>query len=96
MDESGRRRAEDEAKRLSERREVVSKATGDLLSAALNLAGNLIGNTDAAAADKVDRIADQLSEAIETDERGRPQIKITLADQDALRDLATTLAKLIQ
>ncbi|TWU08334.1 DEAD/DEAH box helicase [Stieleria varia] len=97
VDESNQRRVEAEIQQLSQRRESVSKATGDLVSAALTLAGSLIGGDDANAAksETVDRLTEQLSKAIDTDEQGRPQLKITLPSQDALRDLATTLAKLL-
>ncbi|MCG8653420.1 MAG: DEAD/DEAH box helicase, partial [Pirellulales bacterium] len=98
VDESSQRRAEEEAKQLSQQRQRVSQATGDLVSAALNLAGNLLVDDEATPANSqaVDKLTDQLSKAIETDEQGRPQLTITLADQNALRSLASTLAKLIQ
>lgn len=99
VDESGMRRAEQEAQQLAKKREGISRATGDLVSAALKLAGNLLDSptepttpTD----DKlVNKLADQLSNSVEKDEAGRPQIKITLSDQEDLRDLARTLAKLL-
>lgn len=90
-------RVEQEAQQLRDRRENVSKAAGDLVSAALNLAGNLLSSDSrrTTTPETVDQLAQQLSETIETDEQGRPQIKITLADKDALRGLAETLAKLL-
>lgn len=45
--------------------------------------------------EKVDMLSNKLSEAIERDEQGRPQLKIVLPGNDALRDLAATLAKLL-
>ena len=102
LDESGMRRAEKEAEQLAQKRQCISKATGDLVSAALSLAGNLLASDDPSQAGSqpdsavVDKLTDQLTETIETDEQGRPQIRITLQDQSALRDLATTLAKLLK
>jgi SNF2 family DNA or RNA helicase len=99
LDESGRRRAEEDAKRLSQsRQQEVSKAAGDLLSAALGLVGNLLGHDASVASNQetVDNLTAQLSQSMEFDEYGRPQIKNTLESQDALRSLATSLARLIQ
>ncbi|TWT65953.1 DEAD/DEAH box helicase [Allorhodopirellula solitaria] len=98
VDESQQRRVEAEAERLAgeKRREQVAQAGGQLLSAALSLAGGLVGNT-AAEPDqaKVDALTSKLSESIERDEQGRPQLKISLPSDDALRDLASTLARLL-
>ncbi len=98
VDESQQRRVEAEAERLAgeKRREQVAQAGGQLLSAALSLAGGLVGNT-AAEPDqaKVDALTNKLSESIERDEQGRPQLKISLPSDEALRDLATTLARLL-
>lgn len=98
LDESQQRRVEAEAERLAgeKRREQVAQAGGQLLSAALSLAGGLVGNT-AAEPDqaKVDALTSKLGESIERDEQGRPQLKISLPSDEALRDLATTLARLL-
>ncbi|TWT97351.1 DEAD/DEAH box helicase [Neorhodopirellula pilleata] len=112
VDESSQRRTEAELEQIHRHREDISKATGDLVSAALALAGNLLGgnsqgghsqNGDAETSSeptpehiaKVDRLTEKLSKTIETDEQGRPQLKITLPDQNALRSLADTLARLL-
>jgi hypothetical protein len=102
VDESSQRRTEAEVTRIHRHREDISKATGDLVSAALTLAGNLIGGpsdqsdqTCPQQVAKVDRLTEQLSKAMETDEQGRPQLTITLPNQDSLRTFATTLAKLL-
>lgn len=107
VDESSQRRTEAELAQIHRHREDISKATGDLVSAALSLAGNLLGGTpqvgDAEHPSeptpehiaKVDCLTEKLSNTIETDEQGRPQLKITLPDQNALRSLADTLARLL-
>ena len=95
--ESQQRRVESEAQRLQTRREKVSSATGQLVTAALSLAGELISQADESAVDasKVDQLTERLSESIGTDSEGRPQLTITLPDKESLRGLAATLAKLL-
>lgn len=98
IDESQQRQMAAEAERLAgqQRREHVAQAGGQLLSAALSLAGGLVGNANVEPdKEKVDMLSNKLSEAIERDEQGRPQLKISLPDDNALRDLAATLAKLL-
>lgn len=98
VDESQQSRVEAEAQRLAgeKRREQVAQASGQLLSAALSLAGGLVGDPGVEPAkEKVDALTTKLGEAIERDEQGRPQLKITLANEGALRDLARTLARLL-
>jgi superfamily II DNA/RNA helicase len=97
VDESQKRRVEEEAETLLARREKVSAASGQLVGAALALAGELI-NTPGdppPSSETVDRLTDRLSECVDTDSEGRPQLTISLPDKDALRGLATTLAKLL-
>ena len=98
IDESSLARVESESKRNAERRESVSKATGDLVTAALSLAGSLLGESDEKQADPktVTDLTGKLAESIDRDDRGRPQLTITLEDETALRTLATTLAALLQ
>ncbi len=97
VDESQQRRVAAEAERLAgeKRREQVAHAGGQLLSAALSLAGGLVGATQEPDQEKVDALSNKLGEAIERDEQGRPQLKISLPNDDALRELAATLAKLL-
>ncbi|MCD0462617.1 DEAD/DEAH box helicase [Roseiconus lacunae] len=97
VDESRLAKTEAETKAIAERREVVSKATGDLVGAALNLAGKLLGNPHQKPVDSktVDDLTSRLSESIDHDSKGRPQLTITLEDESSLRSLATTLATLL-
>ena len=44
----------------------------------------------------MDRLTSRLSECVEKDSQGRPQLTICLPDEAALRGLATTLAKLLE
>ena len=97
VDESQQRRVEAEAERLRQRKENVSAATSNLITAALSLAGELIPSASDAAPDEaiISKLTDRLSDCVEKDDQGRPQLTITLPDQNSLRSLATTLAKLL-
>ncbi len=100
IDESQQRRVDAEAEALAfnKRRESISVASGQLVTAALSLAGELIGNSNSATVvdeTTVNSLTQSLSECIERDSEGRPQLTIRLADDAALRGLATTLARLL-
>ncbi len=97
LDESQLRAVEDEAIRLSERREKVSQASSKLITAALSFASELlaVGRTPANEA-AVNMMTEQLSQCVDRDEQGRPQLKITLPDDTMLRELAQSLATLLQ
>lgn len=95
IDQSKASKVEEDAIKIAERRAGVSKAAGDLVGAALSLAGNLVGESNAPDSSTVELLTQQLSENVERDEAGNPEIKIRLDGEHALRDLATTLAKLI-
>ncbi len=99
IDESVKRRIESEAATIQARRDGVAAATGQLFGAALSLAGQILnvgGEATAPSSEAVDRMTERLSSLIETDDQGRPQLRISLPDQDALRSIATTLASLLQ
>ena len=97
VDESQQRRVESEAQTLQAKREKIAAATSGLITAALSLAGELIPTAgDKAPSDEtVKTLTERLSDCVDKDENGRPQLTITLPDTDALKGLATTLAKLL-
>ncbi|QDT07754.1 RNA polymerase-associated protein RapA [Rubripirellula lacrimiformis] len=96
VDESQKRRVEQEAEALTaQRREQVSAASGQLVMAALSLADGLVGDGVAPPQETVDRLAQRLTECVDRDISGRPQLKISLDSDDALRGFATVLAKLL-
>ncbi|MEL7338607.1 MAG: helicase-related protein, partial [Planctomycetota bacterium] len=95
VDESQAAAVEQQALQLTQRREAVSAATGQLVSAAINLAGRLAGDGSPPPTEKVETLQQQLSESMEVDEQGRSQIRITLNDQDSLKSLAESLARLL-
>jgi len=98
VDESQLRRVELEAASIQAKREGVAAATGQLVGAALALAGQLLSRGETSAPDNelVDRMTDQLTALSETDAQGRPQITISLPDEQALRGIAMTLAHLLK
>ena len=97
VDESQKRSVETQAEKLRARKESVSTATSNLVTAALTLAGELIPATGDSSPDEamINTLTDRLSDCIDKDDQGRPQLTITLPDQESLRGLATTLAKLL-
>lgn len=100
IDESLQRDVEAEVKTLSaqrdgERREKVAAAGGELLGAALNLVGQLLDTGSQPNAETVAIIHHRLVDCIEQDEAGRPQLRFTLPNEEAVKGLAETLAKLL-
>ncbi|MFK7817205.1 MAG: DEAD/DEAH box helicase [Planctomycetaceae bacterium] len=97
IDVSQQRRVEAEAEQLAEKRAKVSQASGDLITAALSLAGELIDSNSSEPANEamVSRLTDKLAECVDRDQDGRPQLTISLPNEDALKGLATNLARLL-
>jgi hypothetical protein len=95
VDESERQRVEAETRDIVARREKVAAAGGELLGAALNLVGQLIDTGSEPHPEAVTQIQDSLFKCVERDATGRPQLRLTLDDDNALRRLAQTLAKLL-
>jgi superfamily II DNA/RNA helicase len=98
VDQSQQRQVEEQTADVAARRARVSAAGGQLLGAALQMVGELVAGSQAQPVDpaRVDQLTHSLSECIEHDEAGRPQLKISLPDNNALRGLAETLARLLQ
>ncbi len=97
VDESQQRQVEDQATAIAERRQRVSAAGGQLLGAALSMVGELVGgNANPPDPARVEQLVGSLAECIERDEAGRPQLTISLPDDNALRSLAETLARLLK
>lgn len=97
IDASQKRAVEKQVETLQQRRERVSAASGQLLGAALQLVGELVGGHDAPrpTQETVDKLAGSLSECVGRDSEGRPQLTISLPNDEALRGLAQTLALLL-
>jgi hypothetical protein len=97
VDESQRMRVETQAVEIARRREQVSLAGGELVGAALKMVGQLIKGSDspAPAPEVVDALHQNLTTCILRDDAGRPELRIRLADEGALRSLAESLARLL-
>lgn len=97
VDQSGLEHAETEARQVAERRERVAAAGGQLVGAAMQLVGELIAERNRPAPDPalVNRLHSGLAETVERDEMGRPQLRLTLPDDEALGQFAETLARLL-
>ncbi|MCP4786122.1 MAG: DEAD/DEAH box helicase [Fuerstiella sp.] len=98
IDVSQQRRVEAEALQLAEKRQKVSQASGNLITAALSLAGELIDSDSSRSPDEatISKLTDKLSECVDRDADGRPQLTISLPNENALKGLATTLARLLE
>lgn len=97
VDASRKQAIENLTESVQARRERVSAASGQLLGAALNLVGQLVAKEATQPEPKmVDDLVSSLSECVERDSQGRPQLTISLANDDALRGIAETLAMLLR
>jgi hypothetical protein len=95
-DVSEARRAEDEARRLS-RAEEVACAGGQLLASALAVVRAVLPGAVESA--EVRAMANAIGKGLEgclgKDEKGRPQLTITLPDRAVLEDLSRSLAAIL-
>lgn len=96
VDESERRRAEDEA-RVAQRKEQVAVAGGQMLTAAFQLLAELL--PPAPESPETSQLASELktrlSECLDRDGDGPPKLTITLPDASALDGLAESVARLM-
>ncbi len=95
IDESMRRDVDDSLSAMNQRRDKVAAASGELLGAALNLVSQLLDQGQPPAQEAVAEMTHSLTSCVERDEQGRPQLKLTLANDDSLKALARTLAQLL-
>jgi len=97
IDVSLQQAAEAELQRLGRQREQVAAAGGQLVDAALQLVGALVGGDQRPAPDRmlVRKLRDGLAETVQRDASGRPQLQITLPDDGALARFAESLAQLL-
>jgi hypothetical protein len=98
VDQSQQRRVQNEAERLTQQKQRVAEASGQLVAAALGFAGQLLAQGQNTPVDpqRVAALSQRLSESLELDAEGRPQLTITLPDQASLQSLAETLSRLWQ
>ncbi len=95
--ENSERSAVAQLEAIQARRQQVSAAGGQLLGAALNLVGALVRDQGKPEPDSevVHQLTESLASCVQRDEAGRPQLTIALESDDALRNLAQTLASLL-
>ena len=95
VDESEKARQTRQAERLA-RREKVALAGGQLLGAALSFLSELLPPQEATDASRqmARAMKERLAECMETDDRGRLKLTVTLPDGSTLDSLADSLARL--
>jgi hypothetical protein len=85
-----------ETQQLTQRRERVAAAGGEMLGAVFSFLGELVAkDAQPPAEGLVAQVRDRLGECIEEDPAGRPRLTVTLPDRGALDSLAQTLARLL-
>jgi superfamily II DNA or RNA helicase len=96
VDETEKQRQQQEAERLA-RRSRVAEAGGQLLTAAFTFLGEMIPQREPT--DSTARMAREfkarLDECLERDDQGRPRLTVTLPNEAALANLASSLAALL-
>jgi superfamily II DNA or RNA helicase len=97
MDETRQQESAETTKQFAEdQRQRVAAAGGELLGAAFQFLGQLVGPQQALPpAALVDRLRAGLDSCVDQDAEGKPRLTITLPDKSALDGLAQTLAKLM-
>ncbi len=95
IDLSEQHRVATETQQLAERRQRVAAAGGELLGAAINLVSELVDPGDSPNPAAVEQIRASLAACTARTPDGRMQLSLTLNDDDHLRRLAVTLAKLL-
>ena len=95
IDESKQIAVVQQTQELAARRDRVASASGELLGAALHLVSQLLDNGAPASKEAVAQVSGGLAQCVERDDQGRPQLRLTLANDEALQSLAATLAKLL-
>ncbi len=97
VDESQLRFVASQTQEIQQRRERVSAAGGQLLGAAMQLIGELIKKPNQPEPDAaiVDQLTASLNSCVQRDTEGRPQLTISLANEQALSDLVANFARLL-
>jgi hypothetical protein len=96
VDETEKQRQQHEAERLA-RRSRMAEASGQLLTAAFTLLGEMIPQRTPAngAAQMASELKARFDECLERDEQGRPRLTVTLPNDGVLENLARTVASLL-
>ncbi|MCP4456227.1 MAG: DEAD/DEAH box helicase [Planctomycetes bacterium] len=96
LDQSEKIRQEQQAQRLAQQ-EKIATAGGQLLNAAFSFLGELLPAPEQTPEfqEKQAAIQARLTDCLNTDDQGRPQLTFTLPDAGALQTLSQTLASLL-
>ncbi|MCH8828395.1 MAG: hypothetical protein IID45_02330, partial [Planctomycetes bacterium] len=100
LDVTQQRGVEQQSQKIREQRDRVAKAGGELLGAAFQFLGQLVGDESMPAppdppAPLVSALHQRLSECVDEDDAGRQRLSITLPDRETLGQFAETLARLL-
>ncbi len=90
------RRVEGDVRELTERRERLAAAGGQMLQSALAFLGEMLPGMadDSPLTNQIaQQLKDGLMECVDRDENGRPRLTVTFTDLSALESLARTLAR---
>lgn len=96
LDASQAKTVEAEAERIARHRDRVASAGGELMGAAFRMVGELVAQGNPAEPDPAvaSSLRQSLVESVERDEQGRPQLRFTFPNDEAISQLAETLARL--
>jgi superfamily II DNA/RNA helicase len=96
-DVSQQEKVHQEGERMTQRRERVASAGGELLGAAFKFLGELVAEGGGQQpSDEMTRwVRDRLAEGVEEDSSGQQRLTITLPNREALTELAQTMARLL-
>jgi superfamily II DNA or RNA helicase len=96
IDQSEKIRQEQQAQRLAQQ-EKIATAGGQLLNAAFSFLGELVPTPEQTPEfqQKQTAIQQRLTDCLNTDDQGRPQLTFTLPDAGALQNFAQTLTSLL-
>jgi superfamily II DNA or RNA helicase len=97
LDVTHREEADRQAEQVTEHRDRVAAAGGEMLGAVFNFLGELVCKDQAPSPSEtlVSEVRSRLSECVEEDPAGKPRLSVTMPDRQALDALAQTLARLL-
>jgi len=97
VDQSQQQQAEQQ-QQLADQRERVNLAGGQLVEAAFQFIGQMLPTESSSAQTEqlTDHLLEQFERSIETDAQNRPTLKLTFPDQSSLRNIAESMARLME
>ena len=97
VDQSQKRQTEQQSQ-LAAQQERVNIAGGQLVEAAFQFIGQMLPTESSSAQTEqlTDHLLEQFERSIETDAQNRPTLKLTFPDQSSLRNIAESMARLME